>query len=160
MLIIEQMYTEIKYDNELNLDFCNRFWYENEYMMYSRIKCLKCDEYTCYGTTIDCDGNNLFFYECKNCMLYYAVCFDCQKNKDCVVKLSRLVEHHNYNGLSDGDGYVVTKTKGVYCGCNMIRYLKSVYFYDEGKFGDITGPDGGYESEWKCDCSTRVIIDK
>jgi len=43
-------------------------------------------------------------------------------------------------------------------GCkSRIVYTKPIYFYDESKFGDITGPDGGYTSTWFCEnCHFQV----
>jgi len=42
----------------------------------------------------------------------------------------------------------------------IILYTKPTYFYNKKLFQELTGPDGGFTSTWKCSCSVREVIDK
>ncbi len=165
-----QAETEIYTDSEFNKKNISRFWsYDEEYNTLTKLKCLNCGNFTSYGVMINCDYENIYHYECFECYGYYAVCFDCENPNANKVHLAKLLSHHNFYNLTDNEDYYKIVPDDNYEedpddkyeeDSTMIHYTKPVYFFDQKKFGELTGPDGGYVSVWKCKCSTRVINDK
>ena len=176
---------EIIQSTEFKKNIKSRFWSECNGLTdvekkYTRIKCPTCNEYTSYGSKVSCEkkNNDIIFYECFKCCGYYGVCFTCNDVNNDKVELAQLIEHHNFNTIKkDEDDFKVVLELNEYSGTledcedddqvdelyihySSICYTKPIYFYDENKFSEFTGPDGGYTSEWKCNCSTRTILDK
>ena len=138
---------------------------EHEEEQASFIFCPDCNQKSCYGTFIDTE-ETLFHYLCKNCNSYYATCVTCYKNGKRVV--CQLLSHHNHNCYCDPlhATYKVVQIQehdnDDYSNDTEIEYNISTWKYDQNRFGDITGPDGGYFSRWKCQCcdGTYRITDK
>jgi hypothetical protein len=161
---------------------CDEYRYEFEnidIISKSKIKCISCHNYTTYPSRIDQYDSKLFHYECRTCAGIYAVCVGCENITNETVHLAKLISHHNSEEVEeDGENYKVTtfnfdnlreeeKTNftqykdelDIYENSEIV-YTQPTYFYDEDKFGPITGPDGGFQSTWKCKCSTFIVTDK
>lgn len=147
------MEARITVDDRIDTNNCSRFHLESN-PDNTKLQCPKCNQYTSYGVYLDASyGYEIKHYECFNCKGYYCVCFDCEDVNNGTVHLAQLISHHNYDNVqTNGDDYILTN--------NEISYTKPTYFYDESRFGYITGPDGGFSSVWKCDCSIMEVNDK
>lgn len=144
------MRTEIKFDDVFDKEFEHPFGLEeislserNIFLLqYSKIKCIECNNFTCYASNSNADWDYDFVnYKCRKCSLIYGVCLNCNELirgchscdpltgicSECpdvtkgpfditTVELSLLLEHHNYDDYvkEDGDNYeIVSNVKSI-----------------------------------------------
>lgn len=135
---------------------------------FSRINCIRCNELTCYGVLIGA-GDMIITYECKKCEIYHCICDECNcdkmnkfMNTEQYVKLLEL-QHHQ---IVEDDREVPENRNKYFITFDgklrKVTYVTPTYCFDEKIFGEITGPVGGFESYWKCDCcdNTLELLDK
>jgi len=142
------------YGHIFDIDSINSCYECDEHCVHrTYILCQKCQKRTCYGSYIDIDGE-IHSYFCDNCNVYYSICSKCVEPED--GSLMRLISHANKDFSethADADYKIVKCSSSDYEDGDESRiiYIKPVYFYNEAKFGWITGPDGGYTSTWFCE---------
>ena len=122
--------------------------------------CPYCGDQSTYGFPVSCDDEDCTMnYFCKNCEYYFTICLACYERTD-IAYLMKLVSHPNLENIKDSTDEFKISTNDD-CDSNIV-YIAPRDYFDEKTFGPITGPDGGYSSQWKCDmCNTeREITDK
>jgi len=74
--------------------------------------------------------------------------------------LCKLLSHHNYKEITEStDDYDIIHDDAYdWVDERRIKYKKPTYYFDENIFGDLTGPDGGFPSEWSCNCCESIIL--
>ncbi len=92
------MLTEIKFDDIFDKSYISNYGFLGmkdaaqylcdktiDFIKHSRIKCIKCNNFTCYASEINCNYKYKFInYECLKCCVVYGLCLKCNKlTRDC-----------------------------------------------------------------------------
>jgi hypothetical protein len=118
------------------------------------IKCLGCNkELLCIMEVFGLTSNALYFY-CNDCSYSSIACYEClQKNGD-YTYLMNIHELQTGKEFPPSTDYTVSSMNDMPSICfnntEMCCYDDKKYMCLGGKWGMLTGPDGGYESHWKC----------
>ncbi len=131
------------------------------------VRCPLCKHKSTFGTFIDLEEDMLSF-ECPRCLLVFCVCQTCyplaQMRDGDSVGFMRLLRHPNTeNVTTEKDGAFSVENDEEfdeeYEIDTAIVYKQPVYYFSESKFGMVTGPCGGYASEWYCDkCKQTTFL--
>lgn len=129
------------------------------------IKCPQCSSRTDYAALIDCVELQMLSYFCQNCSCWYQACVKCLKNNDMVINPMKLVVADESEVKVNPDmsrsiedwSTVKIQKEG-----ETIYVSSELHCWPEKILGLITGPDGGYPSDWYCNtCEKQYhLVDK
>ena len=158
----EKCYIDVDW---LNSDYCHfnkktkQFDCTEKCMKYTYIICPICEERSCYSSDIDMNNNYLSYF-CQHCENYYNCCVLCFKESE--APLAQLLISHNYEEFkSDVNSAVKFEVRNKVEDDEENEYFNfgedtelvihsELYHFPTKILGEITGPDGGYYSTWKC----------